>query len=146
MALIQAYGREETELDRFSGENKGSLEAQLRALRLQNTYVRLTDLLVTLSTAGVLYFGGRAALGGDILPGTLVVFVAYLRDIYGSVEKFGELFLSLAKSASPLSVCWNWSKMTWSCRMSRMLYRHHPSGAGSNSKTSALHTKRARRF
>ncbi len=25
MALIQAYGREETELDRFSGENKGSL-------------------------------------------------------------------------------------------------------------------------
>jgi ATP-binding cassette subfamily B protein len=98
MALIQAYGREETELDRFSGENKGSLEAQLRALRLQNTYVRLTDLLVTLSTAGVLYFGGRAALGGDILPGTLVVFVAYLRDIYGSVEKFGELFLDLAKS------------------------------------------------
>ena len=51
MALIQAYGREETEQDRFSGENQGSLAAQLRALRLQKTYSRLADFLVTLSTA-----------------------------------------------------------------------------------------------
>jgi ATP-binding cassette subfamily B protein len=98
MALIQAYGREETELDRFSGENKGSLAAQLRALRLQKTYSRLADFLGTLSTAAVLYFGGRAALGGDLLPGTLVVFVAYLRNIYLSVEKFSDLFLDLEKS------------------------------------------------
>jgi ATP-binding cassette, subfamily B, bacterial len=98
MALIQAYGREETEQDRFRDENKGSLEAQLRALRLQKTYSRLADVLGTLSTAGVLYFGGRAAFGGDILPGTLVVFVAYLRNIYLAVEKFSELFLDLATS------------------------------------------------
>ena len=80
-------------------KTRAVLKAQLRALRLQKTYTRLTDFLVTLSTAGVLYFGGRAALGGDILPGTLVVFIAYLRHIYGhSVEKAGELLLSLTKS------------------------------------------------
>jgi ATP-binding cassette subfamily B protein len=99
MALIQAYGREETTQDRFSGENQGSLAAQLRALRLQKTYSRLADFLVTLSTAAVLYCGGRAALRGEILPGTLVVFVAYLRNIYLAVEKFGDLFLDLAKSS-----------------------------------------------
>jgi ATP-binding cassette subfamily B protein len=99
MALIQAYGREETVQERFRDENKDSLAAQLRALRLQKTYSRLADFLTTLSTAAVLYFGGRAALRGDILPGTLVVFVAYLRNIYLAVEKFSELFLDLAKSS-----------------------------------------------
>ncbi|HEX9654712.1 MAG TPA: ABC transporter ATP-binding protein [bacterium] len=98
MALVQAYGREETERSRFRIENNESLDAQLRALRLQKTYSRITDFLVTLSTAGVLYWGGRYALAGDILPGTLVVFVAYLREIYNSFEKFSELFLGLAKS------------------------------------------------
>jgi ATP-binding cassette subfamily B protein len=100
MTLIQAYGREETELDRFSGENQGSLATQLRALRLQKTYGRLADFLVTLSTAAVLYFGGRAALRGEILPGTLVVFVAYLRNVYLAIEKFSDLFLDLAKSSA----------------------------------------------
>jgi ATP-binding cassette subfamily B protein len=99
MALIQAYGREEMVQDRFRGENKDSLAAQLRALRLQKTYSRLADFLTTMSTAAVLYFGGRAALRGEILPGTLVVFVAYLRNIYLAVEKFSELFLGLAKSS-----------------------------------------------
>jgi ATP-binding cassette subfamily B protein len=98
MALVQAYGREETEMARFDAQNRESLEAQLRALRLHRTYSRITDVLVTLSTAGVLYWGGRYALDGTVLPGTLVVFVAYLRDIYGSFEKFSGLFLSVAKS------------------------------------------------
>jgi ATP-binding cassette subfamily B protein len=98
MALVQAYGREETEHARFRAENKSSLNAQLQALRMHKTYSRITDLMVTLSTAGVLYWGGRFALGGEILPGTLVIFVAYLRDIYGSFEKFSGLFISLAKS------------------------------------------------
>ena len=98
MALVQAYGREATEYQRFSERNTRSLEAQLRALRLQRTYGRLVQLLITLSTAGVLWFGARYALKGDILPGTLVVFVAYLRDIYGYFEKFSLLFLNLARS------------------------------------------------
>jgi ATP-binding cassette subfamily B protein len=98
MAVVQAYGREKSERARFRAENRESLEAQLRALRLEKTYNRVTDFLITLSTAGVLYFGGRYALGGEILPGTLVLFVAYLRDIYGSAEKFSGVFISLAKA------------------------------------------------
>ncbi len=98
MALVQAYGREETEAARFRAENRESLAAQLRALRLQRTYNRLADLLVILSTAGVLYWGGRYALTGEILPGTLVVFVAYLKEIFNYLEKFSGLFVDLAKS------------------------------------------------
>ena len=98
MAVIQAYGQEEAERARFASENAGSLESQLKALRLHRLYGRIVDLLVTLSTAAVLYVGGGLALRGEIPPGTLVVFVAYLREIYAAFEKFSLLFLGLARS------------------------------------------------
>lgn len=98
MALIQAYGREDTERMRFNTQNRKSLKHKLQSLRLFKTYGRVSDLLVILSTAGVLYFGGRYALRGDILPGTLVVFVAYLQQIYDTVKKLSETFLKLAVS------------------------------------------------
>jgi len=98
MALVQAYGQEESERARFTSENTGSLGSQLRALRLNRIYGRIVDLLLTLSTAAVLYFGGRLALSGSILPGTLVIFVGYLREIYSAFEKFSLVFLSLARS------------------------------------------------
>lgn len=98
MALVQAYGREETERARFTLGNQESLQAQLRALSLSRTFARIVEFLVALSAAGLLYFGGRYALAGDLLPGTVVVFMAYMRDIYGIFEKFSELFLGMAKS------------------------------------------------
>jgi ATP-binding cassette subfamily B protein len=98
MAVVQAYSREDTERARLYKHNLDNMEAQLRALRMHRTYSRLSDLLIVLSTAGVLYWGGQYALGGALLPGTLVVFVAYMRDVTGSFEKFTGLFIGLAKS------------------------------------------------
>jgi len=98
MAIVQAYGREDSERARLIRSNQDDTTAQLQALRMHQTYSRLTDFLIVLSTAGVLYWGGKYAFNGDISPGTLVVFVAYMRDVMGSFEKFSGLFLSLAKS------------------------------------------------
>lgn len=98
MAIVQAYGREDSERARLVRSNADDTTAQLQALRMHQTYSRLTDFLVVLSTAGVLYWGGKYAFNGDITPGTLVVFVAYMRDVMGSFEKFSGLFLGLAKS------------------------------------------------
>ena len=98
MAVIQAYGQEGNERARFDAENQGSLESQMQALRLHRLYGRLVDLLVASATTAVLYFGGRFALRGDIAPGTLVVFVAYLREIHAAFEKFSLLFMGLARS------------------------------------------------
>jgi len=98
MAIVQAYSREKTERERLYKRNLENMEAQLRALRMHRTYSRLSDLLIVLSTAGVLYWGGHYALDGGLLPGTLVVFVAYMRDVTGSFEKFTGLCIGLAKS------------------------------------------------
>lgn len=98
IAVVQAYGQEHEEKRRFEAKGHESLEARLRAVRLQRTYGRLVDFLVVLATAGVLFDGGRRALAGELLPGTLVVFMAYIRSLYGSFERLSTMFLSLARS------------------------------------------------
>lgn len=98
MALVQAYGREQTLKDRFNAENQESLEARLTALRLQRTYSRLIDFFTIFTTALILYFGGKFALGGDILPGTLVLMTVYLKELYSPIEKLNRLFFDVIKS------------------------------------------------
>ena len=98
IALIHAYGRQHTVMDRFRHENQKSLEARLTALRLQRTYSRLIDFFVIFTTAVVLYLGGKYALQGEILPGTLVLMTVYLKELYGPIEKLNRLFFDLIKS------------------------------------------------
>ncbi len=98
MALVQAYGRESLQRDRFNVENHESLESGLTAMRLAKTFRRLMTLLVALGTGGVVYFGGSLALDKAILPGTIVLFVAYLKKLYSPLDKFAEMMLDVAKS------------------------------------------------
>jgi ATP-binding cassette subfamily B protein len=98
MALVQAYGREDLQQARFASENRESLNFELTAVRLTKTFKRLSDVLIALGTSGVVYYGGCLAFDGTILPGTLILFVAYLRNLYKPVEKFADILLEVASS------------------------------------------------
>jgi ATP-binding cassette subfamily B protein len=67
-------------------------------MRLAKTFRRMMIVLVALGTGGVVYFGGSLALDKAILPGTLVLFVAYLKKLYSPLDKFAEMMLEVAKS------------------------------------------------
>ena len=95
-ALVQAYGGEDQEQARFAKENRESLESGLKAMRLGKGFKRASDILCSLGTCAVIYFGGRFALQGDISPGTVVLFAAYLRNLYGPIDKFAGMILDIA--------------------------------------------------
>lgn len=95
MALIQAYGREDSQQARFALENRESLESGISAMRLTKLFKRLNQILMALGTGAVAYYGGLLALEGSILPGTLVLFVAYLRNLYKPIKKFAEMLLKV---------------------------------------------------
>lgn len=98
MALVQAYGQEASEQDRFDTQNQASVEAGVSALRLSKLFKRVSDLLVILGTVAVVYLGARLVLAGNILPGTLVVFVSYLRKLYSPIEKTAEDLVQIAEA------------------------------------------------
>jgi ATP-binding cassette subfamily B protein len=96
MALVQAYGREDLRQERFATQNRESLKSGLKAMRLSKTFKRTSDIVIAVGTCSVVYLGGRLALDHAILPGTLVLFVAYLKNLYDPINKFTEMMLDIA--------------------------------------------------
>ena len=98
MALVQAYAREDHQQERFMTENRQSMASGIEAMRLSKAFKRISDILVAIGTGGVVYYGSTLVLEGTILPGTLVLFVAYLRNLYKPIEKLAAMMLNVAKS------------------------------------------------
>ena len=96
LALVQAYGREDLLQEKFVAENRASLASGLAAMRLSKSFKRMSDILVAAGTGGVLWLGGRLALGHAISPGTVVLFAAYLRNLYSPIDKLTGMILDAA--------------------------------------------------
>jgi ATP-binding cassette subfamily B protein len=96
MALVQAYGREDLLHERFRSGNRASLASGLQAMQLSKSFKRVSDILVAAGTGAVLWLGGRLALGHELSPGTLVLFVAYLKNLYAPIDKLSQLVLDAA--------------------------------------------------
>jgi ABC-type multidrug transport system fused ATPase/permease subunit len=100
-ALVRAYHRGREENARFATQNLATFTAQMIATRLQALFRPLTDLL---EVVGVLLVVGLAVwelAAGHITIGGVLAFVAYLTQMYGPIQGFGQLTNSLyAASAS----------------------------------------------
>ena len=96
MALVQAYGREDLLQKGFARNNRASMASSIQAIRYSKLYKRFNDVFIAFGTGLVLYFAGNYALEGSILPGTVVLFVAYLKRLYGPLDKFVELLVKVA--------------------------------------------------
>jgi ABC-type multidrug transport system fused ATPase/permease subunit len=98
IAVVQAYGQEERELKRFAEYNQKSLESELRAIRLSKTFKRVSQMMIATGTFAVLFYGGIRVTEGFLSVGDLVVFVSYLKSLYGPIDKFTMLIIQQAKA------------------------------------------------
>jgi ATP-binding cassette subfamily B protein len=94
-ALVRAYDRQASEADRFDTENLGSFRAQMEATRLQALFRPLTELFEVIGVLLVMGLAVWELAHNRITLGGLLVFVAYLTQLYGPVQGFGQLTNSL---------------------------------------------------
>jgi ATP-binding cassette subfamily B protein/subfamily B ATP-binding cassette protein MsbA len=85
--VIQAFTREEETTRRFVGASHSSLRAFLRLYNVQTVFGGTVAAFLGIGSAVILYTGARDVLSGALSVGTLLVFLAYLRSIYGPVSK-----------------------------------------------------------
>ena len=96
LPIVQAYGREAHEQDRFGRQAGQSLEATLQAADMQNRFAPLVAGGIALASAAATWYGATQVLAGYITAGELLVFLAYLRGMAAPLRQF-------AKSAGVLS-------------------------------------------
>src|SRR5262245_35456512 len=81
MPLVQAFAREKYEEDRFDAATAETLQESIRVARLEAAASRSSQIITALGTAAAVLFGALQVLHGRMLPGELVLVVAYLNNL-----------------------------------------------------------------
>jgi ABC-type multidrug transport system fused ATPase/permease subunit len=98
LAVIQAFAQEQNERRRFREQARESLEASVESSRLGGAFNRAIEVLNTIGTALVLGFGAIKVLNGGLSPGDLVVFAAYMNDLYKPIQNLSEISVKFMDS------------------------------------------------
>jgi ABC-type multidrug transport system fused ATPase/permease subunit len=96
IATVQAFAQEGRERKRFAKESQKSLKASLARARMARGFGRVVQVLSAGGTALVVWYAARRALAGQVTPGDLVVFTAYVKDLYAPITKFVTLMVDFA--------------------------------------------------
>ena len=95
-AVVKAFAQEKREETRFARASDASLQADLKRVRLARAFSRVVELLIAAGTALVVWYGAWRALNGHATPGDLIVFTAYLRELYNPIGKASEVIMGVA--------------------------------------------------
>ena len=100
MSMVQAFGREKYEEEKFDDITSQTMQESLRLSRLSAAANRSTEIITTLGTATAVLFGALQVLHGRMTPGGLVLSITYLNNIYKPLRGLAKLATDFSKAAA----------------------------------------------
>ena len=97
--IVQAFGREEYEAERFERESSASLEEGIRTARIEAAATRGVEITRAIGTAAIVLFGSLEVLAGRMTLGTVVIFSSYLSHLYRPIRDLTKLSKNIAKAS-----------------------------------------------
>lgn len=98
IAVVQVHGREAAEASRFGEANKRTLSQGLRTVRLEASLERTSEIMISIGTGLVLWFGTERVMSGILTPGDLLVFTSYLASMYKPLRKIAQVASRVSKA------------------------------------------------
>ncbi|MEQ8662753.1 MAG: ABC transporter ATP-binding protein, partial [Gammaproteobacteria bacterium] len=91
MAVVQAFGRQSYEHERFVAQSEENLRAGVRTARSSAAVTRAVTLVSACGVAATVIVGARHVVAGLMTPGELLIFVAYVNNLYKPIRHIGKL-------------------------------------------------------
>lgn len=98
IALVQAFGRQGYEEDRFRREIEASYDSGMRGTRSAGAIAKAIAVVSALGTAITVLLGAREVLAGRLTPGELLVFIGYVTSLYKPVRDLGRLAAKFSRA------------------------------------------------
>jgi ABC-type multidrug transport system fused ATPase/permease subunit len=92
--VIQAFGQENTSQERFNQVNEANRDANISAMNLSFIFLPTIEFLGVLSTAIVLWFGGRM-VGEQVTLGVLVAFLSYVTRFFQPIQELSRMYTTM---------------------------------------------------
>ncbi len=103
MRVVQAYAREQHNMERFGEINEANYEANLWTTRLSAMYIPFTEWLGGAAVALILYFGGRGVFGETASVGTIAAFILYLGFIFFPIQQLAQVYDQIQSGSAALN-------------------------------------------
>ena len=97
--LVQAFGREGHEQERFETESTEYLQESIRNARIEAAATRTVVVISALGTAAVVFFGALQVIRNRMTPGDLLIFVSYVQSMYKPVRSMARLSNKYSKAS-----------------------------------------------
>jgi ATP-binding cassette subfamily B multidrug efflux pump len=98
MRVVQLYGREAGEAERFATLNRAHLDANLRSITIYALYFPAIEFLTALALAVLLVAGAHRVGIGMLTVGTVAAFLQLLRRFYQPLQDLADKFNTLQQA------------------------------------------------
>ena len=98
--VVQAFSREEENLNRFQQLHETHNELALAAARVFHTYMPFLGFMSGLGTLIILAYGGSLVLRHEITVGELAAFALYIGMFFGPIQTMGDLYNAILSTAA----------------------------------------------
>ena len=96
--VVQLFGRESGEVQRFAALNKGHLDANLRSITIYALYFPAIEFLTSVALAVLLVAGARRVGAGTLSVGVVAAFLQLLRRFYQPLQDLADKFNTLQQA------------------------------------------------
>jgi len=103
--MVQAFGREEYEVQQFGTSARGSLEANIRLQGISMKSSLMVSILMALATAAIYYIGSTHYLSGVLSLKGLIAISTYLITLYQPLEALTQVGWALEGAAAGAQRC-----------------------------------------
>ena len=95
---VRSFAREEAEVERYGGRIWESFGVSRRRIRVVALFIGAMNLAAFGSVSGVLWFGGRMVMAGDLSVGELASFILYTLIVAMSMSALANLWSDFARA------------------------------------------------
>ena len=96
--IMHGLAQEQQQDERFHAQGSSSLEASLQEVRYRARVAPLVDFLAAAGLAIVMWYGAKRVLAGELTAGDVVVFFAYVTNLYSPMRALSRLSFGFNKA------------------------------------------------
>lgn len=98
MRIVQLFGRERDEADRFDALNRAHLDAHLKSITVYALYFPVIEVLTTIALASLIVAGARRVEIGALTVGTVAAFLQLVRRFFQPLQDLSDKFNTLQQA------------------------------------------------
>lgn len=92
MYIVQAFGAEQRELDKFMEINKEHRDANIKAIFAYSVFFPVVEIIATIAIALLVWWGAVRMMHFETSPGVIIAFVMYLNLLFRPLRMLADKF------------------------------------------------------